>query len=313
LRRITLFILCVVTGALVSQAQQPSGRKLLPPPDNTAILKIGGNVYASGDAYVSSHADTALLKPFGFRRFDFQGWSLGRAHYAAVWPLNVALDSLPFQLDELSYRTVEKDEGVESAFPGEIEQPLPPQVEAPSQRNADYDFSDGRFKSRAVDKDYQGVSREDYWYDDSQLDSRDSPRSFAAESDANWNGDIVVQPIKEGTFVPPEDVISDDYYWYHPGTVIRNPIESDPGQPARRIITNDPRQRGTFFSTSVSRTTLTPTPIQQLNSSWRGHIGFPLNQPDHQPRTNYRASGELPEPVEIPVTDYQYLYGRQQP
>lgn len=75
---------------------------LMPPPDSR-IEKIDGQDFASGEVYLTAHADTALLKEFGFRNFKFAGRSVGTVKYHAQWPLAAVASQLPAQLSGLDY------------------------------------------------------------------------------------------------------------------------------------------------------------------------------------------------------------------
>jgi hypothetical protein len=64
-------------------------------PRNCLKVTRGEVEYAKMEVYVKSHADTAGLKKIGFREFEFLGWSVYSARYAAIFPRTQEFDSLP--------------------------------------------------------------------------------------------------------------------------------------------------------------------------------------------------------------------------
>jgi hypothetical protein len=73
------------------------------PPRDVLTIRVGDREYVQGAVYLTAHADTLLLKPFGFRQFVFDGWTLSRVRYEAIWPRTVKVDSLPPQVSGLDY------------------------------------------------------------------------------------------------------------------------------------------------------------------------------------------------------------------
>jgi hypothetical protein len=110
MRLLTRTFIFLLVATLVSMTVPASAviraQRLVRPPANCEVVKLQGRVYACGAVYLTAHSDTSLLTPFGFRKFDFLGWSLGRCRYDAVWPVDVPLDSLPSQISDLEYNRV---------------------------------------------------------------------------------------------------------------------------------------------------------------------------------------------------------------
>jgi hypothetical protein len=105
-------MLAVAIGWSVSCLAQSSGpqpARFPKPPKNCLTVSIGGKEFLVGRIYLDAHQDTVLLKPFGFRKFDFDGWAASRVLYHAVWPRTVVLDSLPPQVSGLEYDTIPQD------------------------------------------------------------------------------------------------------------------------------------------------------------------------------------------------------------
>jgi hypothetical protein len=107
---LTLLGLAALLSAAAMAAPGPRTHRLASPPANCAQVKHKGHVDLAGELYLTAHDDTLRLVPYGFHRFEFLGWSLSRARYAALWPADVPLDELPAELSEIDYKRMDSGE-----------------------------------------------------------------------------------------------------------------------------------------------------------------------------------------------------------
>lgn len=99
-------LLVVLAGCLCVLAQEYQSRGFVDPPGYYRYLKIDGHDYIKGTVYLDTHADTALLKPFGFLDLSFRSRGFRCVKYDALWPREVELDSLPRQVSGVEYDPV---------------------------------------------------------------------------------------------------------------------------------------------------------------------------------------------------------------
>jgi hypothetical protein len=253
--RLTLLIIAwVLSGASALPADSPSVRTLLPPPEDCLTRKIAGHTFVVGEIYLSAHADTALLTPYGFRKFEFQGWSLGRVHYNALWPVDVPLESLPPQLDELTYKIIPPPLAPEDGQGDESED-----VSAPS--------DPGHSKSN-LQSYYEEEWRHGVVTHVPRMTKDDSPPARLVR-DANgvfYDADKLPEGFVSGEDQADEADGADPYYGYAGGSWSDDsPATQSTMGRWSRVMSVDPYAPPGVFSTSISRTTLTPTPNQMLS------------------------------------------------
>ncbi|HEY3295195.1 MAG TPA: hypothetical protein VGL38_07135 [bacterium] len=271
-------------GGMSALAQTSTSRVLARPPENCAVRKIGGHTFAEGEVYLSSHADTALLKEYGFRTFEFQGWSLGRARYEAVWPTSVPLDALPSQLDELTYHTTEQEETPDLDLPVGGNYSYAQAMSAP-QDWKDVDLSPAT--RQRTQKSPKPAKEATHFYDPRDpAGSRPTMRLRERYDDREFTGYYRLQPANNYRFHAVDDVVS-----------------------------CNPQTTGTFFSTSQSHTTLTPTPIQQMYGGrspinlYGGYGGCGSRQYRSEPRDNRRESYPYFHPQGVSLSEYSRQHG----
>jgi hypothetical protein len=302
----TLAVLVLALGLAAGQvyADRPA-RRLSSPPMNAAVFQWHGTTFTMGQIYLSAHSDTSLLRPFGFRRFEFLGWSLARAHYSAIWPLRVHLDSLPVELSDLEYAL---DEQPADEFPPDEEEYLagsPPPSTASLTENGELDTgwtSDlwGRDSLEAahqiLEPDWaQGGNsnlliygtpaerreRRDAilrsWGWKRTKDGRWQPGRNSGHlvthrqhpnlrDDPHTRGNFIGSPVEDGPFHRPENV----GYSYPGGTTFRiQPVESGPFHTPGSVTSRDPDRTGTYFITADrNQSTLQTTTIQEMSRHW---------------------------------------------
>jgi hypothetical protein len=75
-----------------------------PPPHGAQVVQVRDKDYYSGVVYLENGADTMVLKPLGFRAFEFQGRSVSSVRFHALWPKrDTERDSLPPVVSGLEY------------------------------------------------------------------------------------------------------------------------------------------------------------------------------------------------------------------
>jgi hypothetical protein len=107
------YLSLLLIAALVCASGQclaDSNRVLLRPPDNYKGIDIGGVPFVSGQVYLPQLADTALLKPFGFRNFVQAGSSVRYKKIKAWWPLNTEVKDLPEAVIGLTYEKLSSED-----------------------------------------------------------------------------------------------------------------------------------------------------------------------------------------------------------
>lgn len=105
-----LLISLVIIIGLCATVSADSNRVLLRPPENYAGIEIGGVPHVMGQVYLPQLADTTLLKPFGFRDFQFVGSTSRYKKLKAWWPLDTDVTQLPETVLGLSYEKMSEED-----------------------------------------------------------------------------------------------------------------------------------------------------------------------------------------------------------
>ena len=178
---------------------------------------MGSKEYYRGEVYLASHQDTVTLKRFGFRELEFVGRSLHGVKYAAMWPLDLPVDSLPEAVSGLDYLLDEKTSAA-------IEVPLEPDEQRQASRidipqRAAHEAYRRYVIRDLTEKDYSysyiTVPAETKRYKQYDYDKEDV--------DQATRGVFRVNPIEEGPFHTKEYVVTKDDPAI--GTIRVNPIE----------------------------------------------------------------------------------------
>jgi len=103
-------LVIAVLVCVCGQGRADSNRVLLRPPDNYQGINIGGVPYVTGQVYLPQLADTALLKPYGFRSFVQAGSASRYKKIKAWWPLNTDVDDLPDEVIGLTYEKLNSED-----------------------------------------------------------------------------------------------------------------------------------------------------------------------------------------------------------
>ena len=201
---------------------------------------MGSKEYYRGEVYLASHQDTVTLKRFGFRELEFVGRSLHGVKYAAMWPLDLPVDSLPEAVSGLDYLLDEKTSAA-------IEVPLEPDEQRQASRidipqRAAHEAYRRYVIRDLTEKDYSysyiTVPAETKRYKQYDYDKEDV--------DQATRGVFRVNPIEEGPFHTKEYVVTKDDPAI--GTIRENPIEEGNFHTPQNVVTRDHPAVGTFHT-----------------------------------------------------------------
>lgn len=108
------------------------------PPRGAKQMEVGKKTFYSGMVSLETGSDTTVLRPIGFRNFEFESRSVNSIRYHALWPVTALHDSLPSFVTWLEYdidTTSVQDTTPDLELPGQSEPPVEPEPEPPPNPN----------------------------------------------------------------------------------------------------------------------------------------------------------------------------------
>ena len=270
-----LVILLIVVNVALARDPLPE------PPQNCTKVTIGNKEFVKGEVFLSSHQDTAALKPFGFRDFAFAGRSIWSVKYSAVWPVNVPLDKLPPGVSGLNY-----------LIPG----PYPVEDAPDIEENESLDIP-AKHNQEAIDHAYRRMISV-YPGDDVSLSDFLNVRRSRPRHDG------------KPTFLTPKEVIDAGEEPYN--RVVPKPIDPSYVRTPQQVTTRDDPRVGTFHTRpDPGASSLRPTDfgiLRNYSTLQTGQTFFTSRSGSIQ---DWQRVGVPLQVRTMSVQEYQRRYGRR--